>query len=134
MTAKHSITLEVTDAVLDQLRAIAQESGRSAEAVAGENLELTFGPVGKGIDALLARLPGLTDEQLWIVSQRRPSRPQRERLKELTALAERGTATSAHKAEADALIDEIDQFTMLRTHALRLLQERGYDIPAFLAS
>jgi hypothetical protein len=68
------------------------------------------------------------DEQLWAVVDQRLAEPQDTRLRELIALGKQGQITSDEKAEMEDLINLVDHQMLLRSEALLLLKQRGYNV------
>jgi hypothetical protein len=73
-------------------------------------------------------LSTLDDEQLWAVVDQRLAEPQDTRLRELIALGKQGQITSDEKAEMEDLINLVDHQMLLRSEALLLLKQRGYNV------
>lgn len=58
--------------------------------------------------------------------------PQDARLRELTDLSKRGVLTNDEQIEMEGLVNAVDQYVILRSKALLLLKERGYDLEQHL--
>jgi hypothetical protein len=81
---------------------------------------------------MVDELQNYTDEQLWTVIDQRLTQNQDTRLRELIALGKQGQITSDEKAEMERLIDLVDHQMLLRSEALLLLKQRGYDVDLYL--
>ena len=80
----------------------------------------------------LAALPGCADAQLWAVVYQRLAWPQSQRLHDLSAKSKLERLTEDEQRELEGLLSSNDRAMLLRSEALRLLQNRGYDIEAYL--
>lgn len=75
-----------------------------------------------------------SDEQLWALVYRPFALAQDVHLRELTALGKAGHRSDAEQAEMERLIDLFDQYVLVRSQALVLLKQRGYDVEQRLES
>ena len=129
-----SITLDLPDDLYEQVHLVAAQSQRPIERVVLESLCLLFVPPPSSADLAtsLAALSGYSDAQLWAVVYQRLAWPQSQRLHELSAnkKLERLTEDEQHKLED--LLSSNDRGMLLRSEALRLLKNRGYDIEVYL--
>ncbi len=73
-------------------------------------------------------MPTYTDEALWDAVYQRLTDEQRQRYDDLIAQGRQGALSSDDQAELDALLALIDRQMLLRSQALALLVERGYDV------
>jgi hypothetical protein len=121
------IELELPPEVLDRAQAVARASNRSVEAVIVESLALLFGTLP---DAAIApqALNAYTDAQLWAVVHQHLAWPQDSRLRELVERGKQGALADAERAELDQLVALVDRYMLLRSQALLLLKQRGYDV------
>ena len=106
---------------------IARASNRSVEEVLVESLALLFGTLPDA-DTAPDALKGYSDEQLWAVVHQHLAWPQDARLRELVALGKQGQVSDEEKAELGRLIDLVDRYMLLRSQALVLLKQRGYEV------
>lgn len=121
------IELKIPPEIYERARQIASESNRSVESVLLDGLTLLFGALpDTGISP--DELRTYSDEQLWAVVYQRLAWPQDTRLRELMALGKQGQITSDEQAEMEGLIDLVDHQMLLRSEALLLLKQRGYDV------
>jgi hypothetical protein len=128
-----SITLDLPDEVYERVRQAAEDSQRPVESVLLDTIALLFG--GKTIDAITpGNLDSLSDDQLWAVVHRPLAWPQDARLRELTALGKSGALSDDEQAEMDTLLDVVDRYVLVRSQALLLLKQRGYDVERRLKS
>jgi hypothetical protein len=82
-------------------------------------------------EQLTAIMNALPDEDLWAVVRRRVSWASSAHLRALTEKGRYSPLNSEEQAELTALTDEVDQRTLLRSTALRLLKQRGHDVESF---
>jgi hypothetical protein len=73
-----------------------------------------------------------SDEQLWAIVQRRLTWPDGVKLRELMAASKAGELSPSDRAALDNLLDQVDRYTLLRSHALLLLKQRGQDVEKYL--
>jgi hypothetical protein len=129
-----SITLDLPDDLYEQVRRVAAQSQRPIERVILESLRLLFVPPPSSADLAtsLAALPGYADAQLWATVYQRLAGPQGQRLHELSAKNKLERLTEEEQRELEDLLGSNDRAMLLRSEALRLLKDRGYDIEAYL--
>ena len=129
-----SITLDLPDDLYEQVQRIAAQSQRPIERVVLESLRLLFVPPPSSADLAtsLAALSGYSDAQLWAVVYQRLAWPQSQRLHELSANQKLERLTDDEQHELEDLLSSNDRAMLLRSEALRLLKNRGYDIEAYL--
>jgi hypothetical protein len=128
MAATLPIRLDLPAELYARIEEEAAHSEQSVEAVLIESLALLFGVPFVDWDHLAATLETLSDVQLWAVVYRRLASAAAGRLRELTARAQQAPLSTEEQAELAALIDEADRMTLLRSHALLVLQQRGHDV------
>ena len=129
MAAPPRIELELPPDLYARVRDAAARSGRPVEALVIESLDLLFGASSADDGAQLGpTMDTLTDAQLWALVYRRLAWPEDVRLRELTARGKQGALTDDEQAELAALIARADRLTLVRSRALLLLQERGYNV------
>lgn len=128
MAGTHSISVELPTDLFDRLHEAAARSDRPLEAVLVESLALLFGTPPADRAALSEALETLPDAQLWALVHSRLAWPRGARLRELTASGRRALLMDEEQAELAALIDDADELTLLRSRALLVLQQRGYEI------
>ena len=129
-----SITLDLPDDLYEQVHQVAAQSQRPVERVVLESLRLLFVPPPSTADLAtsLAALSGYSDAQLWAVVYQRLAWPQSQRLHELSANKKLGRLTEDEQHELEDLLSSNDRAMLLRSEALRLLKNRGYDLEAYL--
>ena len=128
-----SITLDLPEDLYEQVRQVAAQSQRSVERVVLESLRLLFVPPSSAdLATSLATLSGYTDAQLWAVVYQRLAWPQSQRLHELSAKNKLERLTEDEQHELGNLLSSNDRAMLLRSEALCLLKNRGYDIEAYL--
>ena len=126
-----TVELEITPEIEDHVRVIAEGENCSVESILQEGLALLFGSDSL-VEYQLDRLDDCTDEQLWAMIHRRPTRAQDYRMRVLLDRGNEGTITEQEKAELTTIVDLVDRQMLLRSRSLAVLQERGHDIDAYL--
>lgn len=132
MAANQSVSVDLPEELYARIREIAERNERSVEAVLRESLEVLFAADLATAAHQLAQLETYRDDQLWAVVYRRMAWPQRERLRELTSLGKQVSLNEAQQRELATLVEQADYETLLRSHALRLLKQRGHDVDRYL--
>ncbi len=122
-----TIELQIPDDIYQRARQIASDSDRSVESVLLDGLKLLFAARPE-LEISPDMLKEYDDEQLRAVVQRRLAQEQDTRLRELIALGKKGLITDDEKSEMEALIALVDHQMLLRSEALLLMKQRGYDI------
>lgn len=128
MAATLPIHLNLPTDLYARIEEVATRSDQPIEAVLLESLALLFGAASIDWDHLAATLETLTDAQLWALLYRRLAWVSAGRLHDLTARGRRTPLSDEEQAELAALIDEADRMTLLRSHALLMLQQRGHNV------
>jgi hypothetical protein len=118
--------LDVPADIYARAEAIAQETNRSVEAVLIDGLALLFGTRSDTIDP--EELQNFSDERLWAVVYHHLAWPQDARLRALVDLGRRGLLSDDERSEMERLIALVDRLTLLRSHALVILKQRGHDV------
>ena len=128
------ITLDLPDDLYEQVHQVAAQSQRPVERVVLESLRLLFVPPPSCADLAtsLAAPSGYSEAQLWAVVYQRLAWPQSQRLHELSANKKLERLTEDEQHELEDLLSSNDRAMLLRSEALRLLKNRGYDIEAYL--
>jgi predicted DNA-binding protein len=132
MTSTQSISVELPDELYERIREVAERNERSVESVLRESLEVMFGGAAVESEDLLSRMETFRDDQLWAVVYQRMAWPQKERLRELTTQGKTGELSLGEQADLKALLDQVDRYTLLRSRALQLLQQRGHEVDRYL--
>jgi hypothetical protein len=129
-----SITLDLPEDLYEHVQQVAAQSQRPIERVVLESLRLLFVPPPSSADLAtsLAALSGYMDAQLWAVAYQRLAWPQSQRLHELSAKNKLERLAEDEQRELEDLLVSNDRTMLLRSEALRLLKQRGYDIEAYL--
>lgn len=128
MAATLSIHLNVPADLYARIQEAATRSDQPVEAVLVESIGLLFGAPSIDWDHLATTLETLTDEQLWALVYRRMAWVAAGRLRDLTGRGRQVSLSEEEQVELDALIDEADRMTLLRSHALLMLQQRGHNV------
>jgi hypothetical protein len=129
-----SVTVDLPDDLYERVQQVAAQSQRPVERVVLESLRLLFVPPPSSADLAtsLAALPSYSDAQLWAMVYQRLAWPQSQRLHELSAKNKLERLTKEEQLELEDLLSSNDQAMLLRSEALRLLKNRGYNIEAYL--
>ena len=122
------IRLDLPADLFARIQEAADRSDQPIESVLVESLALLFGVPPVDWDHLMTTLETLTDAQLWALVYRRIAWVAGARLRELTTRGKQAGLSDEEQAELAALIDEADRMTLLRSHALLVLQQRGYHV------
>ena len=128
--SQNPITLYLPEDVYENVRRLAEESNRPVETVLLESMDLLFGDMTTRIH--LSVLSRYTDAQLWAIVHRRLSSAQLIRRGELDEKGKTGRLSAEEEREIDQLVQSSDQLMLLRSKALRILQNRGHDITGYL--
>lgn len=121
---QHRVLLDLPDEMYERVRQIAEDSRRPVENILLESLVLLFGES----PLTPQQIETFSDAQLWAVVHRPLAWPLDARLRELTARSKRGDLTQDEQTELERLVDQVDNYILLRSKALLLLKERGHDI------
>ncbi len=124
------ITLPISDELYERARRVAALSDHSTEEVLVESLKhaLQIGPELPSLDSLA----DYSNLQLWLVVLNDLSPLEIQRLHELSEKNKWKALTKAEEQELDHLVELVNQYMLLRSQALVLLQERGEDISLYL--
>jgi hypothetical protein len=128
MAATLSIHLDVPADLYARIQEAASRSDQPVEAVLVESIGLLFGAPSIDWDHLATTVETLTDAQLWALVYRRMAWVSAGRLRDLTGRGRQAPLSEEEQVELDALIDEADRMTLLRSHALLILQQRGHNV------
>lgn len=123
--------LKVPTAIYERAKAIASESGRSAESVILDGLSLLFGELTE-MELEPEVLKDFADEQLLAIVHQRLAWPLDTRLRELMQLGQMGQVTEEEIDEIEDLVAKYDHQVLLRSEALLQLKRRGHDIDRLL--
>lgn len=121
------VLIHVPDTLYERIQQIAEDSHRSVETVLLESLDILFADVNLSPNDM-SELQAYSDEQLWAVVHRRLPWTQSLRLQELNAKARSSELSDPEEMNLKKLLEITDLQMLLRSEALRLLKERGYDV------
>ena len=134
MMNQQPVLLQIPDELYERVRQIAESSNRSLENVLLESLEFMFGEL-PGERALTPEiLETFADDQLWAIVYQPFAPAQDSRLRELTEHSKQRPLNGDEQNEMEILIDTVDRYILLRSKALLLLKQRGYDVEQRLQS
>ncbi|MBI3979972.1 MAG: hypothetical protein HY331_17495 [Chloroflexi bacterium] len=126
--ATHSITLHLPDAIMRQARQAADALHRPVEEVLADVLAATFPDVDavpKDLQADLARMTWLDDQELWAIARSTLSEEQEKRLHALRDSQGRRPLTPEEQEALQALRREYGRVTVRKARAYALLSLRG---------
>jgi hypothetical protein len=133
LMTEHDVVLKLPDPLYQRVREMAEASNRTVELLLLESIDSRFRQlVFEGdLEAMLAGLAVYSDAQLWAVVQSRLEPERSARLHELADQSKQGDLPEAEQRELDLLLDLADRQMLMRSEALRLLNERGHDVAAY---
>lgn len=126
-----SVTVELPDAVYDQIKRAAERTGRPVDKVLTEALTVVAPVIDTApasLKSALAHLAYLNDAALWQASRATMATEQRERLQKLHGLQGQRQLSDAERAEEQALLQLYRETLLVRAQAAVLLMQRGYDV------
>ncbi len=126
--ATGTISLELPPRMYERLREISNERNSPMQAVMVEMLAPFLDPTTADVDVVLEEMDGYPDKALWEIVYQRLTMSERRRLDDLIEKGKQGARTPAEDSEVQALLDQVERQMLLRSKALALLVERGYDI------
>jgi hypothetical protein len=129
--ASLTVELEIAPEIYERAKQIAQEQQRSIEVVLQESLALLFG-VSQATLPTADNLTHYSDEALWAIVHRHLAWHQETILRDLVAQSKQSTLSDRKFAEMEHLIDQVDQYMLLRSQALVLLKQRGHNVQHYL--
>ncbi|WP_437760856.1 hypothetical protein [Sorangium sp. So ce1389] len=125
------ITLNLPDALYEQLKAAAERSRRSLDEVLMEAvaaLAPVLSTTSTGLRSSLAQMAYLNDAALFQAARSTMAPEQRARLEALHDQQQRSGLDRAEQAEEQALLDLYHETLLVRAQAAVLLKQRGYDV------
>ncbi|MDX1993975.1 MAG: hypothetical protein SF029_16440 [bacterium] len=130
---QRTVILNIPAETYERLQQKAEAANRPLEVIAVESLTLLYGDLGSesNLDNLLNRLPGMTDNELWLVVYSHLSPTQTQRLDDLSSQRKQRAISGEEQNELDGLLEIIDRQMLLRARALQLLKARGQDIGSY---
>ena len=122
---RSKVKLNVPGDIEALARRIAEHENCSLESVLEDGLAMLFSESWDG-EQFLDRLAYFSDEQLWNLVHLRLTFAQDRRIRHLMERGGEDTLSSAEESELESLLRLVDRQTVLRSHALIQLQERGH--------
>jgi hypothetical protein len=125
------VTLELPEAVYDQIRRAAERAQRPLDQVLVEAVTAVAPVVDTAPDSLrsaLGQLPYFNDAALWQAARSSVPVEQRNRLQALHDRKSQGPLSEAERAEEEALVRLYRETVLVRAQAAVLLKQRGYDV------
>jgi hypothetical protein len=129
-----TLILNVSPELYERIQQMADSQSKSVDALLLDRITASLDelPSGRALDDYLETLKHYTDEDLWITAHVQLPLRQEMRLRELNDKIEEGLLTEDDRIELSQLLDAHDRKVLIRSEALALLQERGYDIKGYL--
>ncbi len=127
----HLITLNLPDAIYEQIRQAAKKAHRSVGDVLVEAVTAVapcMATAPGSLRSALAQMAYLNDAALWQAARATMTEVQRERLAALHDQKQRGRLTVEEESEEQALLRLYRDTLLVRAQAAVLLKQRGYDI------
>ena len=128
MASTLPIQLNLPADLYARIAEVAARVERPVEAVLIDSLALLFNAPIVDWEHLAARLDTLDDAELWALVYRRVAWTAADQLHDLTTRGNKDPLSDAEQDELAALVDEFDRMTLLRSHVLLILQQRGHNI------
>lgn len=129
--ATQRVTVNLPEAVYEQLKQRAAQSRRTVEAELLEVVSIVMPVAGKltpDLARLLDQLQTLDDKALWQVARRSLSKRALSQLQTLNYKRQREGLTEEEAQKANNLLWEYERIILVRAKAISLLKERGQDI------
>lgn len=126
----HELTLQVPEAIYEQIRRAAEKSHRPLEEVLQEAIA-AVAPVAGDAPATrsaIAQMAYLNDAALWQAARATMHPDQRARLEALHDEQQRAPLSREEATEEESLLALYRDTLLVRAQAAVLLQHRGYDI------
>lgn len=127
----HLITLNLPDAIYEQIRQAAEKAHRPVDDVLVEAVSAAapcMDTAPGSLRSALAQMAYLNDAALWQAARATMTAGQRERLAALHDQKQGGRLTAAEETEEQALLALYRDTLLVRAQAAVLLKQRGYDV------
>jgi len=130
--AARAVTLHLPAPLFEKIERRAQDAHRSIEA---ELLEVvsTAVPAEEDLGVEVSALHFLDDAALWQAARNRLPLPESDRMEELHRKDRRAGLSEAEAQELADLERQYEKVLLVRSHAARLLTQRGHDICSLLS-
>ncbi|MGH2461888.1 MAG: hypothetical protein ACRDIY_23785 [Chloroflexota bacterium] len=129
--ASRSISVELPDAVYNQIKRAAERAGRPIDQVLTEALTVVAPVIDTApmsLQSALAQLAYLNDAALWQASRATMASEKRVRLQTLHNFQQRRSLTDAERSEEQSLLQLYRETLLVRAQAAVLLKQRDYDV------
>lgn len=122
---RSKVELKIPSDIEELARRISEQENCSLESILEDALAMLF---SKSSDAgqFLDRLAYFSDEQLWNLVHLRLTFAQDRRIRNLMERGSENALSHAEETELESLLRLVDRQTVLRSHALVQLRERGH--------
>jgi plasmid stability protein len=134
--ATQSVTVELPDAIYEQLRQRAAQSHRSIEAELVQVVSSVIPAPGKltpDLRDLLEQMQFLDNTALWRAARSHLPKKAQTQLQSLNYKRQREGLNEAEALKANELLRQYERTVLIRAQAISLLKERGQDISEFEA-
>lgn len=127
-------TIEIPDHIAEYMHEISELTGQTVNQILAERITMDSLLPSHDVDIQLKQLQGFSDGQLWWLLALGFPANKKQHLRELTKQSKQGvnSLSDAEMNEHERLMEEYAWYDLIRSEALVLLQERGYDIKAYL--
>lgn len=127
----NSVTLNLSDTIFQRARRAAALLNRSIEEVLESTLDTSLPVLDDSptdLAADLAKLPTLTDAELWQVARSKMTPEHEALLHQLLDTQSERQLTPNEARQLEALRRQAGQLTLMKSQAYALLHERGYPV------
>jgi hypothetical protein len=129
-----TLHIPLPETIVQRLQRVADATQQPLEEVVVQticgNLPPALDDLSPALRAVVADLPTLSDEALWVVARTSLPPQQWRRHQRLLRKAQAGTLTAAEQQDLETLREETDRFVTRRSYALALLKWHGHTLPA----
>jgi hypothetical protein len=126
------ILIEIPDYIAEHMHEIAQLTGQTVNQVLAERLAMDSLLPSHEIDVQLKQLQNFSDGQLWWLLALGFPMAKKARLRYLTEQSKEETLSDVELSEHEQLMEEYAWYDLIRSQAIILLQDRDYDVRAYL--
>jgi hypothetical protein len=129
--AAHPITIYLPEEVYESYQKTADTRNLTLEEVITEALRENYW-MSEKLDVLLKKMASFTDRELWAATEWRLHPEQENQRFGLVQKGKQGNLTPLEAKELEELLNLTGKYMVLRSEAVVLLQERGYDVSHFV--
>lgn len=133
MTA--AVSIEIPEELYKRIEQVALRSGQSFETAFLESMSFLYTTIPLGdTERVLQEMAALSDVKLWAIVYQRLTPQTQEQFHLLLQKGNQGLLSATEKFELEELIQLHDYQVLLRSEALLLLKQRGYDLDGYFNS